>query len=300
METLRIGSSGSAVKVARCLLDTPVTGAYDAAFAECVKVYQKANGLTADGIIGKNTWAAIAKNAPTVSTSKNRKGNDAMAVQLLVGADADGIFGAKTKSAVAAYQSANGLTADGIVGKNTWNALLVGNQSEKVTSCVHYLQWDSRWKKVPYTSCGNAKQTIGNSGCGTTSMAMILATWMDASITPVETSKLAVQNGFRTKSNGTSWSYFEWCFKHWSGFTKFIKTSSVATLEAALKEGALAVCSMNSRENNFWTTAGHYIVAVGTDGESIYANDPNKKECPRKQQVSKFKNCLKQAFIFYK
>lgn len=300
METIRIGSSGANVKVAQCMLNAAVTGAYDAKFAECVKVYQKANGLTADGIIGAKTWAALAKTAPTVSTSKNRKGNAAMAVQLLVGADADGIFGSKTKSAVVAYQSANGLTADGICGKNTWNALLTGNQSGKMTGCVHYLQWDSRWKKIPYTSCGNAKQTIGNSGCGTTSMAMILATWIDADITPVETSKLAVENGFRTKSNGTSWSYFEWCFKRWSGFSKFIATSSVATLEAALKDGALAVCSMNSKENNFWTTAGHYIVAIGTDGEYIYANDPNKSEHPRKQQVSKFKNCLKQAFIFYK
>lgn len=36
----------------------------------------------------------------------------------------DGIFGAKTKKAVKEYQKANGLTVDGIVGKNTWAALL--------------------------------------------------------------------------------------------------------------------------------------------------------------------------------
>jgi hypothetical protein len=37
--------------------------------------------------------------------------------------EVDGKFGSKTKDAVISYQKANGLTVDGIVGKNTWNAL---------------------------------------------------------------------------------------------------------------------------------------------------------------------------------
>lgn len=36
----------------------------------------------------------------------------------------DGIFGTKTLTAVRQYQEANGLTVDGIVGKNTWKKLL--------------------------------------------------------------------------------------------------------------------------------------------------------------------------------
>jgi peptidoglycan hydrolase-like protein with peptidoglycan-binding domain len=35
----------------------------------------------------------------------------------------DGIFGSQTQSAVMAFQRANGLTVDGIVGPNTWRAL---------------------------------------------------------------------------------------------------------------------------------------------------------------------------------
>ena len=40
------------------------------------------------------------------------------------GADAD--FGTETRNALMAFQKANGLTADGIAGINTWNKLLKG------------------------------------------------------------------------------------------------------------------------------------------------------------------------------
>jgi N-acetylmuramoyl-L-alanine amidase len=38
---------------------------------------------------------------------------------------ADGIFGAGTENAVKSFQRHHGLTVDGIVGKKTWDKLLV-------------------------------------------------------------------------------------------------------------------------------------------------------------------------------
>ena len=62
------------------------------------------------------------------------KGNQVRTLQQLLiangykmpkyGADAD--FGTETKNALVAFQKANGLTADGIAGINTWNKLLKG------------------------------------------------------------------------------------------------------------------------------------------------------------------------------
>ncbi len=36
----------------------------------------------------------------------------------------DGVFGTKTRNSVIAYQAQNGLSADGILGSNTWNVLM--------------------------------------------------------------------------------------------------------------------------------------------------------------------------------
>ncbi len=61
---------------------------------------------------------------------RGSKGNTVTAVQQLLAAKGyksgktDGIFGANTEAAVKRFQAANGLTADGIVGKNTYTKLL--------------------------------------------------------------------------------------------------------------------------------------------------------------------------------
>lgn len=319
LKTIRHNDTGDLVKVARYLTGNAerkaASATFDASFVSFVCSYQSNNGLTSDGVIGPKTWTKIASKAPTCSTAKNKTSAATCAVQMLIGGlDVDGIYGTKTKNAVAAYQSSKGLTADGICGPKTWNALITGEAAsagsgsgagqtttggKTLNNCVHYLQWDSKWKNKKY-STHTSSQTIGNSGCGPSAMAQIMATFIDAKITPVEMCALAVANGFRTYNSGTAWGFFEFVFKKYTGFKKFVKTGSVETLKAALAQGALAVCSMNSNDNNFWTKGGHFITAIGFDDAGyIYANDPNKSSAPRKQKQDKFKSCLKQAFIFW-
>lgn len=71
-----------------------------------------------DGIAGQNTL----NGCPTLK--KGSKGNITKLLQERISIAADGIFGDGTHSAVVSYQSSKGLTADGIVGKNTWRKLL--------------------------------------------------------------------------------------------------------------------------------------------------------------------------------
>jgi putative chitinase len=60
------------------------------------------------------------------------QGDDVRKLQVKLGVDPIGTFGPKTEAAVKAWQSKNGLVADGIVGDNTWGKLM----SEGTTPAV--------------------------------------------------------------------------------------------------------------------------------------------------------------------
>ena len=57
---------------------------------------------------------------PGTPVKVGSKGDVAKLVQALVGAKPDGDFGPKTEGMVKAWQTANGLKADGVVGPTTW------------------------------------------------------------------------------------------------------------------------------------------------------------------------------------
>lgn len=265
LQTLKKGATGDIVKVAQYLIEyskmNEANGTFDSAFYNAVKDWQKENGLTADGEIGSKTWKKIAKSAPTCSTSKNKRSRFTCAAQILVGGiEVDGDYGTKTKKAVSAYQTSVGLEADGKCGPDTWNALITGEgggsgEGKVINKCVHYLQWDKRWKNKKY-STHTSSQTIGNSGCGPSAMAQIMATWIDPKITPVEMCELALKGGYRTYNSGTSGGFFKYVFKQYDGFEKFLETKSMPTIKSALKDGALVVTCMNSNDKGYWTTGG--------------------------------------------
>lgn len=54
---------------------------------------------------------------------KGSKGEGVKLVQEKVGRNPDGDFGQKTHDSVVAWQKANKLTADGVVGEKTWSAM---------------------------------------------------------------------------------------------------------------------------------------------------------------------------------
>lgn len=307
LQTIKQKAQGSAVKAAQYLTGYAgrenASGNFDANYVAHVCAWQRNHNLTPDGIIGPKTWTAIAKAAPTCSTAKNRTSAATCALQILIGGlTADGIFGPKTKAAVAAYQAAKGMTADGITGPKTWAALIVGaaeaapaGSAAGFKQPVDYKQYDSRWGKAVYTSCGNKSQTISNSGCGPSAMADIVATLKDSAATPKTLAALAVKWGDRTKSSGTAWTFFRHIQTQY-GFSKMIQTTSMSTLKACLDAGGYAVCSMGP---GYWTKGGHFICAWKYDSAYIYCNDPASNS-RKKQKITQFERERKQYFCFYK
>ncbi len=61
------------------------------------------------------------------------EGEDVKKLQEKLGVDPIGKFGPKTEAAVKSWQSANGLTADGIVGDGTWGKLFSGGETSAPT-----------------------------------------------------------------------------------------------------------------------------------------------------------------------
>ena len=76
------------------------------------------NVLVVDGVPGELTLSAC----PTVR--KGAKGNITRWIQEQLNIDADGDFGSLTEEAVKTFQRTRGLLIDGVVGKETWIALL--------------------------------------------------------------------------------------------------------------------------------------------------------------------------------
>lgn len=302
--TIKHGAQGDAVKIAQYLIGfaerEKATGEYDAGTVAAVCAWQRTNGLTPDGIIGPKSLTKMAEKAPTCSTKKNKKSAATCALQIALGGlTADGIFGSKTKAAVAAFQAANGLKVDGIAGPKTWAPLITGeavaaSTAGKFVQPVDYKQYDSRWGSKLYTSTGNKKQTIKSSGCGPTAMANIVATLKDKSVTPATLADWSVKHGHRAASNGTSWSFFPAIAKEF-GFSKFVQTSSLTTAKACLDSGGYVVASMGP---GYWTSGGHFITLWKYEGGYIYANDP-ASSTRKRQKEGAFLSQRKQFFCFW-
>lgn len=130
--TVRRGSRGNYVAILQYMLrragyDVSTDGVFGSNTEAAVKSYQTANGLTADGIVGRNTWNSLRNYSDSLPTlRRGSRGNAVkylqtkLAAKLYDAGAADGIFGSKTEQAVREFQRENGLTEDGVVGRNTW------------------------------------------------------------------------------------------------------------------------------------------------------------------------------------
>lgn len=138
--TIKEGSVGPDVRWAQYLLvrrtmtDDQIDGIFGPITNAAVEEFQSQSGLTVDGVVGPMTWGALGGDQPRPPTLS--QGSQDVVVQRLQTAlnegrgdwapnsnpilAVDGIFGPITASAVTGAQQSGGITADGIVGLQTW------------------------------------------------------------------------------------------------------------------------------------------------------------------------------------
>jgi peptidoglycan hydrolase-like protein with peptidoglycan-binding domain len=138
--TISEGSTGPNVRwaqyllVRRTLSYNQIDGVFGPVTKTAVVEFQSGEGLVADGIVGPKTWTALGGTQPEPPTLQ--QGSHGTVVQKLQTAlnegrgdfspdtdpplAVDGNFGPKTAAAVKGTQQLAGITADGIVGLQTW------------------------------------------------------------------------------------------------------------------------------------------------------------------------------------
>lgn len=84
-----------------------------------VKTFQRTRKIHEDGFVGAQTWGKL---CPVLK--QNDRGDVVRALQTLLDAEVDGVFGFETKNALRQAQKSAILKADGIVGAQTWASLL--------------------------------------------------------------------------------------------------------------------------------------------------------------------------------
>ena len=133
---------------------------------------------------------------------------------------------------------------------------------------TYYSQLDNRWRYNMYSSVGDSSQTIGTSGCGPTSAAMVVSS-IKGNITPDSMANLYVNYGYRSANQGTYWSAFKWTADVFDiGYSECYKLDDAV---AKLKDNHYIIASCNQ---GLFTYGGHFIVLTGVEGDYIKVYDP--------------------------
>lgn len=143
---------------------------------------------------------------------------------------------------------------------------------------VYYNQLDERWKEKPY-----GEDKIGTHGCGPTSMSIVVSTFTDRNIDPVEMAEWSYKNGYYCPGGGSYHSLIPKAAEHW-GLTAD-RNLAAENVADALGEGKLVVAIMSK---GHFTKSGHFIVLRGItpEGKVLVADPASLKRSNQEWDLS--------------
>ena len=145
----------------------------------------------------------------------------------------------------------------------TWS-ISTGNTPQ----LTYISQIDNRWRYHSYTSIGDYSQTIGSSGCGVASAAMIIDSIV-GNVSVTELADVFVDNGYRSANSGTYWSAYRAVANQFD--IEYTETDDFDVMVNLLRNNHYIIASCG---NGLFTSGGHYIVLYGVDGDTIKVYDP--------------------------
>ena len=143
---------------------------------------------------------------------------------------------------------------------------------DNVNNFPYYNQTESPWASHVYTSIGDNSQTVKSSGCGPTSMSMVLRSF-GQNVTPASIADLSASRGHRTANSGTAWSMFKDIGA--LGQVNVSQFGSTAEAKENLRKGYPVIASFGPGD---FTKGGHYVVLSGIDGNKFMVNDPASRK----------------------
>ena len=123
--------------------------------------------------------------------------------------------------------------------------------------------------------CSNLSTTIHDSGCGPTSMAVVLSSLLKEEHDPIELSKFACSHN-RCSNGGCSTELFFDVARKYNLSVRTIDPKDTGEVKAQLNSGkTMMIALMNQTGSNpFAITTDHFIVLYGIDGNEVAIWDP--------------------------
>ena len=136
---------------------------------------------------------------------------------------------------------------------------------------VYFNQLDKKYADVMYGASG----TIGTSGCGPTSLAIVVSSLGSRIVDPIEMAKWSVANGGRCEGNGSYHSLIPNAAKAFGLNVQGNVQNEPQKIVDALADGKLVIALMGK---GHFTKAGHYIVLRGVtaDGKILVADPASR------------------------
>lgn len=159
----------------------------------------------------------------------------------------------------------------------------VGNGVKEI---VYFNQLEEPWASLPYAS-----STVANSGCGPTSMAIVISTLTGKNVTPEMTKSFAEDNGEYVQGQGTSHSFIGNAAAHWGLTCERVGKDRMDDVVQALKEGKMVVeiCEAYTITGG---SSGHFIVLTGvtSDGYITIADCASRERTGKVYSVETIKS----------